>query len=119
MKFIIFYILICSVAFAADTLKESGERINEVVAQIEEDSGCKLIVTSGYRDEKKNKEVGGAPKSLHLKNLARDIVPKDNTCSSLKDLWKISCKYATGILEKDHIHVDLREKKKCFKLIKK
>lgn len=33
-----------------------------------------IIVTSGYRDPEKNREVGGATDSAHLYNLARDFV---------------------------------------------
>lgn len=33
-----------------------------------------IYITSGYRDQQKNEEVGGATDSAHLYNLARDFV---------------------------------------------
>lgn len=38
-----------------------------------EAAGVPFVITSGYRCEKHNKEVGGSPNSSHLKGLAVDI----------------------------------------------
>lgn len=52
-----------------------------------------LVITSAYRTETKNKEVGGAPDSAHLFNLARDLVlfskdtKKPLTAEQLKKVW--------------------------------
>lgn len=40
-------------------------------------AGIPFIITSSYRCEKHNKEVGGVEKSSHLKGLAADIAYKD------------------------------------------
>lgn len=36
--------------------------------------GCAIVVTSGYRSEAVNKEVGGSPKSQHCTGQAADII---------------------------------------------
>ena len=41
--------------------------------QLREKVGFPIIITSGYRCPKHNKEVGGKPDSAHIKGLAADI----------------------------------------------
>ena len=60
--------------------------------------------TSGFRTEKRNAIVGGAPNSRHMEALARDIVPDDPgltdlICQSARrlGLWVL--------VESDHIHL--------------
>ena len=48
-------------------------RFERLVRHIEERAGEKLIIASGYRCEKHNREIGGSPTSSHLKGLAVDI----------------------------------------------
>ena len=70
-----------------------------------------MIITSGYRCEKHNKEIGGLEDSAHKKGLAGDIaVP--NSCYRfllLKALIKVGFK-RVGIY-KNFIHADLDESK--------
>ena len=40
--------------------------------------GAPLHITSGYRCEKHNKEVGGSPNSAHLRGKAADILVTDS-----------------------------------------
>lgn len=82
---------------------------------IEMETGCKMKITSGYRSRKHNKRVGGAKNSYHLTNRARDIIPVKRGCISLKKLAKIACKYATTISYHNHVHIDSRKRKKCFR----
>jgi len=49
--------------------------------------GGAIRVTSGYRDPKKNKAVGGHPKSVHMTGRAADIQPWNNNDKALADLW--------------------------------
>lgn len=53
-------------------------RVEAMHARIEADVGEKVIVTSGYRCAKHNKEVGGSETSSHLKGLAWDVAVKDS-----------------------------------------
>lgn len=90
--------------------------IEAILRKIEKESGCKLYTTSGFRTKEHNKRVGGAPNSFHLSDRARDFISitKGKSCS-IKQLAKIACKYATTIEYKDHIHIDDRKVKKCWK----
>lgn len=48
-------------------------RVTELVRRIEEHVDEPLKITSGYRCEKHNDEVGGSKTSSHLKGLAVDV----------------------------------------------
>ena len=89
--------------------------IDVIKFQIELETGCKMKVTSGYRTPAHNKRVGGVPGSYHLKDRARDIVPVNRKCISLKKLAKIACKYGTVLKYNNHVHIDNRKKKICIK----
>lgn len=41
--------------------------------------GCKISVSSGYRNNELNKAVGGSPTSKHMLGLCADIVPFNGT----------------------------------------
>lgn len=48
------------------------------LTDLEKAWGSELMITSGYRCEKRNAEVGGAPKSYHMTGLAVDLAkPKE------------------------------------------
>ena len=66
---------------------------------------CSYVVTSAYRDEEHNKEVGGSPSSYHLKNLARDIVLVDCSPDFVVDQLPPFISY---IIYNSHLHLDLR-----------
>ena len=88
--------------------------IDEVVKTLEKVTGCELVVTSGYRSPKKNKAVGGAPRSFHLYDRARDIVPKDTRCISIKELGAAACEITSTIKYLSHIHIDNRDNYICL-----
>jgi len=89
--------------------------IDNTVKELESLSGCELVITSGFRTPEHNKRVGGAPNSYHLYNRARDVVPKDKKCISIKELGKIACKITSSIIYKKHIHLDNRKNPICIK----
>ncbi|MBU0572011.1 MAG: peptidase M15 [Candidatus Omnitrophica bacterium] len=70
-----------------------------------------IIVTSGYRTEEHNEEVGGAPHSYHLKGMAIDCVVNDPDWS-LNALASegLKCGFSTAIIYSTHVHFDIREK---------
>ena len=55
--------------------------VSEVLDPVREKLGMPIVVNSGYRCEKHNKDVGGVKNSQHLKGEAADL-----TCSDLKRL---------------------------------
>jgi hypothetical protein len=60
--------------------------------------------TSGFRTEKRNELVGGAPNSRHLVGLGRDIVPDDP--SRTDDVCQAARRLGLWVLvEGDHIHL--------------
>jgi len=80
-------------------------------------AGYAFTITSGYRTQAKNNEVGGAANSAHLHNLGRDfVVTKNGTLLNqseyqnfynnyIKDSWN-GYSYTSG----KHIHVNLSRK---------
>ncbi len=85
--------------------------IDKTLRQIETASGCIMTITSGYRSKARNRRVGGAKRSFHLTNRARDIKPKKRSCISMRRLGYIASKYASVIVYPFHVHIDNRKKK--------
>lgn len=109
---------ICKIIFAYMFVinvhaKLSQKNIDKILRRISKETKCRIFVTSGYRTKKHNKEVGGAKKSWHLKDRARDFYVKGKGCT-LKYVAKVACKYLTTIRYPKHIHTDDRPNKKCW-----
>ena len=66
-----------------------------------------LIITSGFRCERHNKAVGGAPNSAHLRGKAADIACPDNLLryKILKHAFYIG--FPRIGIGKDYIHLDV------------
>jgi hypothetical protein len=110
MKYVIFaFVLIYSIEVFPDRTP-----IDQILRTIETSTGCKMIVTSGFRTKAHNTRVGGAKNSFHLYGRALDIVPKDKKCISIKKLGKIACKITSVITYKYHAHIDNRAKPLCI-----
>ena len=95
----------CGLEVCTDDLKQ-------LVDSIREELGLPLIVSSGFRCSKHNKEVGGVANSFHTKGLACDLrlTAKDNTKANLAKLQAIARKLCTGGvgLYDSFVHVDVR-----------
>ncbi|HOL39381.1 MAG TPA: D-Ala-D-Ala carboxypeptidase family metallohydrolase [Dictyoglomaceae bacterium] len=80
-------------------LLEKMDRLSEEVKE-------KIQITSGYRCEKHNKEVGGVPNSKHTKGLACDL-----TCKNLKETYesvkKLGFSFTKLDERKKYIHVEV------------
>ena len=72
-------------------------------------AGVPFVVTSAYRCEEHNKEVGGTSNSSHLKGLGMDIMPKDNhhRFRIFSALLTVRIKRIRLYLKKGHIHFDV------------
>ena len=70
-------------------------------------------VTSAYRCEEHNKEVGGVSNSSHVKGLAMDVMPKDthHRFRILSALMTVGIKRIRIYPNKGHIHFDVDPKK--------
>ena len=92
----------CGVCLVDDNLIS---RLN----QARELAGIPFIITSGYRCEKHNAEVGGVPTSSHTKGLAVDIAFKDsNQCFKImKSLLDAGFNRIGINFAKSFIHCDI------------
>jgi len=70
-----------------------------------------FIITSGYRCEKHNKEVGGKPNSSHLSGLAADISCQTSTSRYLIVSALIRAGFNRIGIAKDFIHCDIDKDK--------
>ena len=77
--------------------------VHEVLDPARERLGKPIIVNSGYRCAKHNREVGGATNSQHMKGEAADIRCDDN--KKLLELLMESQKYDQLIIYPTFLHV--------------
>jgi uncharacterized protein YcbK (DUF882 family) len=82
----------------------------EALDDLQERFQREVVVTSGFRCEKRNKEVGGVPDSLHLNGQAVDFIVRG--VSPAKVVQYLS-DYDGGVGEYErHVHIDSGLKKR-------
>jgi uncharacterized protein YcbK (DUF882 family) len=83
-----------------------------LLEQIRREAGFPILVNSGYRCPKHNKEVGGAADSWHLL-FATDIRPEGNDPEKLRALYRAALGLDFGGigLYDTFLHLDLRPEK--------
>lgn len=91
-------------AYSPLHLDNNGHRV-DVEMSLYIPHHCRYHVTSSYRSEEHNREVGGSPSSYHVKNLARDIVLVN--CSPESVVAQLP-PFISYIINNDHLHLDLR-----------
>ena len=75
--------------------------------------GFPITITSAFRNEAYNRQVGGASRSAHLRNEALDLIPAGG---KINDLWRVllalrrggAFKGGLGYYPKKFIHLDTR-----------
>lgn len=71
--------------------------------------GAPIFVTSAYRSEEHNKEVGGVPNSQHLFGRAVDIRMPNSATQLNKLIWALSQAGFTSVgVYNNHLHGDTR-----------
>ena len=80
--------------------------VSEVLDPVREKLGMPIVVNSGYRCEKHNKDVGGVKNSQHLKGEAADIHCADN--ERLKQLIIENGKFDQLITYPTFLHVSYK-----------
>ena len=63
-----------------------------VADMLRERLGYPLTITSAYRSEAYNRQVGGASRSAHLRNEALDLIPRGN----VDELWLAAIELRNG-----------------------
>jgi uncharacterized protein YcbK (DUF882 family) len=84
----------------------------DVLDDVREYFNAPVTITSGYRCEKHNKAVGGAPKSQHCEGIAADIKVSGKAPSEVYKYLneKYPNKYGIGLYA-SWTHIDVRETK--------
>ncbi len=83
-----------------------GIRLLNKLQELRDEVKKPIIVTSGYRCEKHNKNVGGADKSRHLAGDGADIRIQG---ISIEEQHRLCEKYFDGVGKyENHTHVDMR-----------
>lgn len=78
---------------------------------LREELGAPVVITSGFRCETHNRNVGGAPKSYHVQGMAADIAagPTGLGVVALADLCQQMRFGGVGAYEQQgFVHVDVR-----------
>lgn len=90
------------------------QRLIDILDAIREHISAPIIITSGFRCERHNREIGGSPNSKHLLGIAADITtPK----MLARDLYKIvddMLKDCCGVgyyPKKNILHIDTRQQR--------
>lgn len=96
-------------------IKGLNEKLIQMLDNARSIAGIPFVITSGLRSIEKNREVGGAEDSAHLKGLAVDL--KCNYSESRFII--VSALLMAGFkrigIAPDHIHVDIdKEKSQCI-----
>lgn len=98
--------LVCKHCGEYKTVSDAFTRLN----QLRELDGKPMILTSAYRCEEYNKEIGGAKKSYHVKGMAFDIRLDGRDIKKLAKLARSVGFNGIGTYD-TFIHVDTRENK--------
>ncbi len=87
-------------------------RLIEVLESIRNHFGRRVIVTSGYRCAKHNKDVGGAEGSYHTRGMAADIKVEGIAPAIVADFAESVLEESGGVGRyKSWTHVDVRAAK--------
>lgn len=77
--------------------------------------GKPILITSSYRSEKYNKDVGGSPRSMHLTGKAVDIDITRYDGETRRKLVSIALAIGLTVgVAKSFIHLDVRDKPTFF-----
>lgn len=84
--------------------------VMDLLQKLREDIGI-MQVTSGFRSQYHNAQVGGAAYSLHTVGRAVDFIPKQSTPRfALEVAYEIGFTFAKYYTGKGHVHVQLDQK---------
>jgi uncharacterized protein YcbK (DUF882 family) len=85
----------------------------EKLDQCRENAGVAFVVTSSFRTKAKNKAVGGATNSYHLKGRAVDVLTLTDAIRARVVKAALDMGLRVGVME-NAVHIDDGEKQVCF-----
>lgn len=82
----------------------------KAIQELRELAGCSLIITSGFRCNQHNIDIGGSENSFHTLGMAVDVYSKNHTPEELALLAEAITAFNSGGIGiyKSWIHVDVR-----------
>lgn len=89
-------------------------KLIEILDTVREMIKTPIIITSGYRCEKHNREIGGAPQSKHILGIAADITTPNILARDLYSIFDTILKNSGGLgyyPRKNILHIDTRKEK--------
>lgn len=97
----------------ADTILIDSDLVT-LLQQIRDKFGAAVTINSGYRTDARNKAIGGAENSLHVRGMAADIVVKGVSAKRVAQYAEAIGANGIGWYEtKKYTHIDTRTTK-CF-----
>jgi uncharacterized protein YcbK (DUF882 family) len=91
---------------------EIKQEVIDLLTEFARQVGYKLEVTSGYRCEKHNREVGGVPNSFHTQGKAVDVKRPNLTDKAIRELaWKVGFGGVGIYRGRGFIHLDIGPKR--------
>jgi len=94
----------CKITRIDDDLLEKLERVRQSL-------GFPLVITSGYRCSKHNKDVGGSERSSHLEGYAVDVKLPDGAMKLMFITQAIKVGFKRIGVYSKHVHVDVDPRK--------
>ena len=88
-------------------------KLQGIISAIKAEFGKPLTIQSGFRDPVRNRKVGGAAKSAHLRNTAVDL-SFDKTKADTIRLIELASKYGAGgigVYGLGNVHIDTEERR--------
>lgn len=83
------------------------ETIANILNLVRDEYGKPISLSSGYRTEKHNAEVGGQPDSKHPKGEAIDMVVLHEDFTTLEKILSRYTHLIQIVRKADHIHIEL------------
>lgn len=100
----------CSCKHSDCIEQKISKELVEDLEKCRQEYGQAVIINSGYRCLKHNKEIGGANRSQHMEGKAADTRPKLLTTDTMDEWIKVlSGTFKAMGIAQSFIHVDVRE----------
>jgi zinc D-Ala-D-Ala carboxypeptidase len=93
-----------------DNFEKMDKAFLNILDEIRHISGVPMIITSDYRNKKKNKEVGGAPDSAHLYGYAVDVACSNSVARMALINASLECGVTRIGVASNFLHFDIADR---------